>query len=249
MDIGSPNRFFQSRVPQLAMGDPLLFFACLSCSSEIMTLRGELDGPVEEHYRAKVLELLIPLLSSHDAVPFKESLMATTVILRMSEQFLELENDTRRHLNGAASLFNANTSRWTLQEVDLATASFWTHLRESIRVAFLNEKPCDISLQGLVSRAAFSTEHDVSDEVWTNLMTYLLLQTIELCWGESNEPAEFHRLADEIDDWQSSAPQSFQPWYSAEDLDSPFPRMLNFEPWHGRSCADFRQIITDSSQW
>lgn len=220
------------------MGDPLLFFACLSCSSEIMTLRGELDKSVEEHYRAKVLEILIPLLSSHDTTMLNEPLLATTVILRMSEQFLELENDTRRHLHGAASLFNADTSCWTLREVNLATASFWTHLRESIRVAFLHEQPCEIHLQSLVSYEALSTEGEVPDDVWTNLMTYLLLQTIQLCWGEPKLPSDFRRLADKIDEWESSVPQSFQPWCFAEEPNSPFPRILHFESWHGTSGAE-----------
>lgn len=238
MDIGSPNRFFQSRVPQLAMNDPLLFFACLSCSSEIKTLRGELDKSVEGYYRAKVLEILIPLLSSHDSTTCNESLLATTVILRMSEQFLELENDTRRHLHGAASLFSADASScWSLREVNLATASFWTHLRESIRVAFLNEKPCDVYLQNLVSYEALSSGNEVPDEAWTNLMTYILLQTIELCWGESKLPSEFGRLADEIDEWEASVPQSFRPWYFAGEPDCPFPKILHFESWHGTSVV------------
>src|SRR5690554_2531251 len=104
-----------------------------------MFLLGIVDKSVEEHYNSKVLELLIPLLSSEEATSSNDALLATTVILRMSEQFLEVGNDAQRHLNGAASLFMDGTTDWSPVESSLAIACFWTHQRESIRICFLRE--------------------------------------------------------------------------------------------------------------
>ena len=119
-----------------------------------MELRGEVDKSTEETFNSKVLEILIPLLSSEHATAGNDALLATTVILRMSEQFMDGRNDSQRHLNGAASLFVDGTS-WSLIERDLATASYWTHLRESIRVSFLHESPCQVPIE----RLARSEEH------------------------------------------------------------------------------------------
>lgn len=114
------------------MDEPLVLYASLSCAACLMFLTGKIGRDAEEFYTEKVLDLLIPLLSSEKATSSNQALLATTVILRMSEQFLEPGNDCQRHLKGAASLFMDGTD-WSGIEVNLATACFWTHLRESIR--------------------------------------------------------------------------------------------------------------------
>ncbi|KFY95227.1 hypothetical protein V498_03459, partial [Pseudogymnoascus sp. VKM F-4517 (FW-2822)] len=133
LDIGSPSHYFQSYIPKLALVEPLVLAACLACASHVMYLLGIVENCVEEHYNGKVLELLIPLLSSsEEATSSNDALLATTVILRMSEQFLEVGNDAQRHLNGAASIFMDGSTDWSPIESSLAIACFWTHQRETI---------------------------------------------------------------------------------------------------------------------
>ena len=55
-----------------------------------MFVTGKLEKLAEESYGSNVLELLIPLLSSESASSSDQALLATTVILRMSEQFLKM---------------------------------------------------------------------------------------------------------------------------------------------------------------
>lgn len=234
LDIGSPNRYFQCHVPQLAMSTSLLFFACVACASQILVLRGEIDLSLEERYSCKVLELLIPLLSSEQATSRNEALLATTVILRMSEQFLEVDGDFRRHIKEAASLFS-DGRQWGLRETDLATASFWTHLRESIRVCFIYESPGELDLATLLDRIIPSIPSgEACDEAWTNQVTYLLLHTIHLCWGDPRKPGLSLREKQRwIEEWRVALPPSFRPWCVSENS-MPFPRVQCFQPWHGK---------------
>lgn len=201
-----------------------------------MELRGEVDKSTEESFSSKVLEILIPLLSSEHATTANDALLATTVILRMSEQFMDSGKDSQRHLNGAASLFTDGTA-WPLIEKDLATASFWTHLRESIRVCFVHERPCQIPLDELILMDINNARATLEDEVWTNHITYVLLQTINLCWGTATSNHLFEKLESEADEWKLSLPSSFRPWCFSRNTDdhgNPFPRIQCFESWHGR---------------
>lgn len=231
LDIGSPKHYFQSQIPQLAVREPLVLFACLACAAQIMFLMGILDQSAEEHYSGKVLEILIPLLSSDEATSTNEVLLATTVILRMAEQFLELGQDAQRHLNGAASLFVDGTD-WQLAEENLATAAFWTHLRESIRICFLREQPPQLDLDRLRIAETYSSAA-VSDEVWTNRMTYLLLEVCKVCWGNSVEACvtSASRLRT-LDLWKERLPYSYRPWCVREKNEQPFPEIRYFESWH-----------------
>lgn len=239
LDIGSPNHYFQSYIPQLALVEPLVFYACLACASHIMFLMGKIHEEVEEYYNGKVLELLIPLLSSERVTSRNESLLATTVILRMSEQFLDVAKDFQHHLNGAASLFFMEGTCWPPFEDSLATACFWTHLRESIRICFLREQPCSFDLSHInVSDEEMSLPAE-SDEVWTNRITYLLLRVCKTCWSTSPNESEKTRfmkqLQTAISAWKENLPSSFRPWCAHHDGKEPFPIIRHFSSWHGRS--------------
>ena len=99
---------------------------------------GKLEQSTEELYQDKAIGLLIPLFSSHSEPWKDESLLATTVILRMSEQF---GDDAQHHLNGVFSLFGNSDRKWASFLTDLRVA-FWIYLRESIRICFLYEQGC-----------------------------------------------------------------------------------------------------------
>lgn len=201
-----------------------------------MSIVGKIEKSVEEHYRGKVLELLIPLLSSDQATSTNEVLLATTIILRMSEQFEEDDTDAQCHLNGAASLLTDGTD-WSPVENSLGVACFWTYLRESIRVCFLREQPCQFGLDQL-SLGGDDTpwmSAKGSDEYWTNKITYLLLQICNLCWGTAIEDSgpPLMRLRSLLDAWRQDIPGSFQPWCVREADDQPFPKFQCFESLHG----------------
>jgi hypothetical protein len=196
---------------------------------------GDVEKRVEEHYRSRVLSLLIPVLSSDEATSANEELLATTVILRMSEQFLEPMDDCQHHLKGAASLFFDGTG-WSPAEGSLAVACFWTHLRESIRICFLRQQPCRFNADlvlGMWSEDSLCSTG--SEEAWTNRMTLLMLEVCTLCWDITiqDKKSTAECLGQRLRIWKERLPASFNPWAVCEVETEPFPAIRCLSPWHG----------------
>jgi hypothetical protein len=156
----------------------------------------------------------------------------------MSEQFLELSSDTQRHLQGAASLFLDGTD-WSPVESDLSTSCFWTYLRESIRISFLQEQPCPFDLTHLSLCDEDMTVSAPTDGVWTNRMTFLLVRVGSLCWDRVRQhpTTDSKSLKDLIDKWRAHLPPSFRPWCIRENDNEPFPDIRYFAPWHGECLS------------
>ncbi|KAK3066355.1 hypothetical protein LTR53_017335, partial [Teratosphaeriaceae sp. CCFEE 6253] len=233
MDIGSPERYFENYVAQLALKEPLVLHACMSCASHIMYLMGLIEKEAEEDYSARVLSLLIPLLSSEIATSQNEGLLATTVILRMAEQFSDIRADYQHHLNGAASLFMDGTD-WSATESNLATTCFWTSMRETLRIWFLCERPSDFEVDHLSLAEDDMSTDTSSEEAWTNRMTHLLAQVCKVCWTaeRGDEVERVTRLRNRMSTWKTNLPATFRPWSFVERGDRPFPGIRCLSPWH-----------------
>ncbi|KAF2765376.1 hypothetical protein EJ03DRAFT_209028 [Teratosphaeria nubilosa] len=213
MDIGSPRRYFQSYVPTLAFRNPLVLDACMSCASHLMYRMGYIGKDAEEDY---------------------SGLLATTVILRMAEQFSDMRADYQRHLTGAASLFMDGTD-WSAVEVNLATTCFWTSMRETLRIWFLREQTTEFDVGHLSLANDDMSAPMASEEAWTNRMTYLLARVCKLCWDQNREIDldEVTHLKNLIQTWKSHLPASFRPWcFVDRSNDHPFPIIRCLSSWH-----------------
>lgn len=233
LDIASSHRHFGQTVPRLALTEPVLYYACLAYASHVLFLKGKLDEYVHEQFQNKAIGLLIPLLSPHFTPAADKALLATTVILRMSEQFSELADDAQHHLNGAYSLFATTGEKWSPLHVDIRGVAFWVYLRESIRVCFLNEQGCQFNLDSVDEE--FSTTSG-SEEVWTNHMSYLLARLCNACWGDFDAEVKDSmrdRIQISMEEWRSRLPETFQPWCFNRADYQPFPIMKLLSPWHG----------------
>lgn len=233
LDIVSSLRHFGQTVPRLALTEPVLYYACLAYASHVMFLKGKLDEYVQEHFQNKAIGLLIPLLSPHLAPATDEALLATTVILRMSEQFSELADDAQHHLNGAFSLFSTTGEKWSPFQTDIRGVAFWIYLRESIRLCFLNEHGCQFDLS-VVDYEPIKTP--VPDEVWTNQMSYLLAKLCNACWGDYSDSVRQsmkEEIQADMEEWKMHLPDTFQPWCFNQKDYQPFATMKFLSPWHG----------------
>lgn len=176
---------------------------------------------------------MIPLLSPHFAPATDSALLATTVILRMSEQFSELADDAQHHLHGAYCLFATTGEKWSPFHIDVRGVAFWIYLRESIRVCFLNEHGCQFDL-GIVDdeKAAASAP----EGVWANKISYLIARLCNACWGDFDESVKESMRAEiqtSLEEWKAQLPDTYQPWcFSCKDYE-PFPVIKFLSPWHG----------------
>ncbi|CAK7235917.1 hypothetical protein SEUCBS140593_009443 [Sporothrix eucalyptigena] len=242
LDVVSPTAYFSETVPRLALHDPVLFSACLSYAARIQALTGKIDKEQGELYGSRAIEALLDKLSSRStagaSTKHDDVLSATVVILRMAEQFSEMQEDMRCHLMGASSLFARNPDH----AFDGAVA-FWVYKRQSIRMAVLNEEPCEIDMPDAVTDADMGCSPGggmattpISDEAWANRATYLFARACTVCWDTSlSETARDAMLTDLsrlLAQWHDSLPDTYQPWARYQLPNDPFPVVRYVSTWH-----------------
>jgi hypothetical protein len=227
LDIVTPHRHMSQTVPRLAITSPVLRHACLAYAANCMWLRKTLTTTVKDYYHDQVISRLINALATHPSPATDETLLATAVILRMSEQFYEISEDKKHHLRGASSLFSSRPEKWSSYQTDLSGTSFWIYVRESLRLAYMNGEKCQFDL-GLI-------EHEISyapaaDEVWTNRSSYLLAYACNLHFG--SQELDAGDLESLLAMWAERVPSSFRPWY-VQTASSPFSHIAFLSCWHG----------------
>jgi hypothetical protein len=192
-------------------------------------LNGKARESVEEVYQKKAIGVSIPLLSSRSEPWRDEILLATTIILRMSEQFSELGNDIQHHLNVAFSLYGTSHHRWSPFQTDVRGVAFWVYLRESIHICFLYEQGCPFDM-GLIEDEA---PNEGPDEVWTNRMTYFLARVCNACGGNfpGDTAVQMATLRELVDRRKSNLPETFEPWASYQENKSS-TTILVVSTWH-----------------
>ena len=221
-------------MPRLALVQPVLYAACLAYASNILCLRWKLAREVYERFHGDAIAALIPLLSPRYDPQDYEVVLATTVILRMSEQFTELSEDGLYHLHGANSLFAMAGDLWSPTRVGLKEAAFWTYVRESIRMCFLNEQACPFDLK--MVNEQFEVTDATPEEAWANRVTYLIAQLCNACWGNEDHTARAlmrRQIRAALEEWRESIPESFQPWSFIRNKYQAFPSIKFLSPWHG----------------
>ena len=229
LDIVSSARHLGQSIPRLALLHPVLLYACLAYASHITCLMGKLEQSTEELYQDKAIGLLIPLFSSHSE-PWKDkTLLATTVILRMSKKFSELRDDAQHHLNGAFHSLATPIMNGHLF-LDLRGVAFWIYLRKSIRICFLYEQGCRFDMD-LIEDEIFDFG---PDEAWTNRINYLLARTCNACCGthpsdKAEEISRHHKL---IEQWKENLPETFKPWGYCHPNQEHFPAVCHLSTWH-----------------
>ncbi|KAL1890289.1 hypothetical protein Sste5346_008291 [Sporothrix stenoceras] len=160
----------------------------------------------------------------------------------MAEQFSEMQEDMRCHLMGASSVFSRNPDH----AFDGAVA-FWVYKRQSIRMAVLNEEPCDMEemvedMDAACGGLDTGVDADgrslapVSDEAWANRATYLFARACSVCWdttlADTARDVLLEDLACLLAQWHDRVPDTYQPWARYQTPDDPFPTLRYVSTWH-----------------
>ncbi|KAL4876039.1 hypothetical protein BJY04DRAFT_223525 [Aspergillus karnatakaensis] len=238
LDVVSPSQCFSQTVPKLALHNPVLYYSCLAYAAHVLFLWGRTTRVQADYYHNQAITLLIPLLDPKSQsqtqlqVPNSTAdLLATIVILRMSEQFSEPAEDAQCHLFGAFSLLTSTRAKWSPGRIDLRGIAFWTFVRQTLRICFLFEQECRFDLDIIDCNNMLSP---ATDEVWTNRMTYFLAKACNICWDPETESrdSDLEALEDDIKAWHDALPQSFRPWYYHQEQARPFPTVRYLSRWH-----------------
>lgn len=246
LDIVSGELSFSQVTPILALRKPVLYYACLAYAAHVLYLLGSCDRARADYLHTEVISRLISELDLESRYLPSEDLLATIVILRMSEQYSEPEQDAQCHLNGAYSLLTSTKFNWSPEDIDLKGTAFWTFVRQTLRLCFLSEQECGFDLS-IVIGGDMTTP--AKDQVWTNRMTYLSAQLCNACWRSPSldnvsRDCVLDEIEKDIDSWRQSIPETFKPWYYHQSASDPFPTIRFVNSWHGKS-NDFSSINLD----
>jgi hypothetical protein len=194
----------------------------LANAGNVLALRGTISREKADMYQNKAIARLIPMIDPKGSSASTGVVSATTVLLRMTEQFQEPEEDMQCHMNGAFSVFTTCEPCWSPSRVDLPGVAFWIFVRQSIRICFLFEQGCRYDLPSIDVNDVLSP---AADEVWANRMTYMLVMLCNACWSTGNKGSNHHllKLQDDIAAWRQALPSSFKPWYYRHPSSEPFP--------------------------
>lgn len=236
LDIVSPEQHLSRAAPILALADPLLYSACLAYSSHVLHLLGRLEKATEQRFNDHAIQLLIQKLSEDPSAWSAGSVLTTTVLMRVTEQFSEIAEDGEYHLNGAFGITASAGRTWGLEPVDLETSAFWTYLRMSVRMSFLCEHATKCDPVALV-RLSDTEEafRDASREAaLTNRMTCLLAQICNACWSPSQQivQGQLLTLKADLSELRDSLPGTFQSWSYVSASNNLFPSVKYMSTWH-----------------
>jgi hypothetical protein len=219
-------------VPELALSSSVLFNACLRFASHVKLLRGEVDAALEDRYSERAIRQLIVALEQQQQPSEDQTLAATVILLRTSEQFSEVGEDSQHHFGGASSLFAAQGLQWSPFQIDLRGVAFWIFVRENLHLSILTETPVRFNHDLIHDEDPRSPG---SDEVWTNRMSSILARACDACFSY-NLP----RRQDSIEEvrrsmslWADFLPESFRPWYFDDSEFAVFPEFRFLKPCHG----------------
>jgi hypothetical protein len=119
-------------------------------------------------------------------------------------------------------------------ESGLLSAGFWNYLREDITVALIEKRSLMIRLPD----ESLPTRTECDDDL-ANRITYLLGRVINRCLLRDAVPldqSDWNGLRDQLEDWRTSLPSSFDPIVTPQLLpNSSFPSMWTTSGWH---CTD-----------
>lgn len=209
MDIFDHASTYQHKVPQLALGSPLLFHCVCAFTANHLALSNSSHDPswgvcAVRHY-GEALRLLIEALS----MPEHEHALTASMLLLSYEIHGALRSeDYRRHYLGLVSLVKSR--RVTAQSTGIDLANFWIYVRHEIVVAMASEQPLVFNpAEWEVSWVEGETREDVLG----NHVLWILARVINLVFGPdgNTEVGKIQRqdFLHEMEIWRRGLSETF----------------------------------------
>ncbi|KAK2799083.1 hypothetical protein FQN50_008589 [Emmonsiellopsis sp. PD_5] len=253
-DFCDSERHFAREVPQRAKTCRTLRNAVLALSARHLSRTGEFDPFVSDRYYQECLKTLIPSLND-EAATSNDELLASTVILRLLEEFdgkltfsISLRmmipslikfavpivgSDPQGHSFGTLSFIKSQDGQ--AKATGLRQASFWAGLRQDIFLSLTLHRspgiqhyshPCNID------RSLGSAD----DCTWACRAIVHCADVLQFAFDHGPRSVAAHASLKEYNfNWRKCRPPSFDPLFSNEsDSRSPetFPDIRLHSDWH-----------------
>ncbi|KAI1077049.1 hypothetical protein F5B20DRAFT_303842 [Whalleya microplaca] len=210
-DLNDALSTFATKVPVIALDEPLLFSAIIALSAmHVSKTTAPSARDAAESYHTNCIRLLIEL-DAEDARVTRGVALAATCLLR-SYEILDEEVDPNRHLQGAYSFASQRHSLPDQLSERLFAAGFWNYLREDITFSLFDHCRLKMDLGPIPDLTVFLTDND-----HLNAITLILGRIINVTIGESTNTTEakWNMLLVLVRVWLSNLPPHFEPFSRA----------------------------------
>ncbi|KAL9469227.1 hypothetical protein ACSS6W_010921 [Trichoderma asperelloides] len=211
-DLGDASRLFATRVPELALDEPLLFSAIIALSAEHVsqTTKSKPAKAVAEFYHGHCVHRLILLDEKTELL--RNGVALAAVCLLRSYEILNEDIDPNRHLQGAYSLASCEDSIAASPPGSLLAAGFWNYLREDITFSLF--EGCPLKMDVTMAAAPSLT----GDQDQLHSMTLILGQTINKAFGHQISEPEWERLVSMVQTWLDKLPSNVNPFSRSQSV-------------------------------
>ncbi|KAK2731293.1 hypothetical protein FQN55_004791 [Onygenales sp. PD_40] len=253
-DFCDSERHFAREVPQRAKTCRTLRNAVLALSARHLSRTGEFDPFVSDRYYQECLKTLIPSLND-EAATSNDELLASTVILRLLEEFdgkLTLSislrmmipsltklavpivgSDPQGHSFGTLSFIKAQDGH--SKATGLRQAAFWAGLRQDIFLSLTLHRSPGIqhySHHCNIDRSLASAD----DCTWACRAVVHCADVLQFAFGRGPRSVAAHTSLKEYNlNWRKCRPPSFNPLFSNESdarSTETFPDIRLHSDWH-----------------
>ncbi|KAL1875484.1 hypothetical protein VTK73DRAFT_10034 [Phialemonium thermophilum] len=220
------RRHFTTVVPFRAAVCPLLLNAILAASAKRLSRISNFDPLVVDQYHHICLRLLIPYLSTSDAV-VDENLLTAIIILRFMEEMdvPVSQSGPESHLMGTRVFLSSQKEGTLCKPGGLRLAAFWVALRQEIYMAFVHVRAVHENFD--LDKMSELIEDDENGCGFANRIIIHTAHCLRFCYGTEtqNVVREWEALKAEQDRLWSERPWYFGPvWF--DNSESFLPREM-----------------------
>ncbi|KPM45002.1 hypothetical protein AK830_g1518 [Neonectria ditissima] len=235
-DLSDPTFAFGVAVPQIALEEPLLFYAVIALSAMHVckTTAGSFRSTAELYHR-RCVQLIITI-DEGDAVMAAGVALAATCLLR-SYEIIDSDIDPNMHLRGAYSMISAKDLPSENLHRGLLASGFWNYLREDITFSLFEKCPLKMDLAAISPVSQYDADHD-----YLNSITLVLGNIINATFRDWLSVQEWDAAFDLVQQWASTRPKRLGPFSkrpAGSGMDQGFPQVWFLQPCHAAAMHYF----------
>ncbi|PTB62607.1 hypothetical protein BBK36DRAFT_1162864 [Trichoderma citrinoviride] len=206
-DLGDALRQFATKVPEVALDQPLLFSAVIALSAEHLcrTTGPKIARETAAFYHGHCVRRLIQLDGESELLTNGVALAAACLL--RSYEILDEDIDPNRHLRGAYSLASCEDSIAGSSPDSLLAAGFWNYLREDITFSLF--EGCPLKMDVTESAApSLANGHDQQ----LHSISLILGQIINKAFRNGISATDWQQLVGMAHAWLDELPPHVKPY-------------------------------------
>ncbi|KAK5680639.1 hypothetical protein LTS10_007572 [Elasticomyces elasticus] len=219
---------FGNKIPELAIGSPVLLNAILASAAVQLSVKGEMEEDVAGRYQTAALAMLLP---SFQQGVFEPDRLTAAVLLRHT--LMRAESCDGAYLLNALPGLDVYFAVW------YANAQSTLHAALSIGVLRMSIYACwnDGTIPAVEADCSWMTGCYYPDttDFWNCKITMLCARTINYCHDQQAKTEERWMVLDALaDDWSIRKPRCFEPIFEQAPIgDECFPKLVFAGDLHG----------------